>query len=205
MVKTNNKLYKTLFSLYPGNRYAFTFIFIFFISADVLAQLRISPTQRIPATAGKNNATARTQTHEPLSLPFFDDFSFTPVNILEDTSSNHPLDSIWVGSRSVWVSSGIGINEPSKNVASFDGINAKGLAYTNVQLASGLCDSLVSRPIKLGEPDVPEDERTSVWISFHYQWGGNGELPDKNDFIKLSFLNNLGNWVNVWEIYPGDK
>src|SRR5688572_25983083 len=147
MVKTSNKLHKTLFSLYP--RYTFTFIFIFFISSEVLAQLRISPTQRRPAASGRNNEAARTQADD-LSLPFFDDFSFTPVNVLEDTSSNHPLDSIWMNSRSVWVSSGIGINEPSKNVASFDGINAKGFAYTNVQLASGLCDTLWSRPIKLG-------------------------------------------------------
>ncbi|HEY3404423.1 MAG TPA: T9SS type A sorting domain-containing protein [Ohtaekwangia sp.] len=196
--KKTNKTRLTFLTSYPLARYACISIFFFITSIDLLAQLTVYPTQRKSAAARKSPPAARTQSTDPLSLPFFDDFSFTPVDDLNDTLSNYPLDSIWMNSQSVWISSGIGINAPSKNVATFDGLDSLGLPYTDVTLASGLCDSLVSHPIKLGKPHVSQAERNSIWFSFRFQWQGNGEPPDDNDYLRLMFRNRKGRWIQMW-------
>ena len=69
-------------------------------------------------------------------------------------------------------------------------------------LTNGFCDSLVSQAIKMGEPDVLISERNSVYLSFFYQWQGNGEAPDALDYLQLEFKNDQGIWEQVMAIYP---
>jgi len=154
---------------------------------------------------------ARPQVAEPLSLPFWDDFSFTPVDVLNDTASNVALDSLWqnykqdtvvIKNKTVWINNGIGINAPSINVATFDGLDGKHLKYSEVLINNGLRDSLVSQPIKLGDPSVTVAERNSVYLSFFFQWSGNGEPPDARDYLAVEFRNNVGTWKQVMTIYP---
>jgi hypothetical protein len=175
----------------------------FLTSNTSLAQLKKVPVQRIEASPTNTSSNhARIKAGEPLTLPFWDDFSFTPTDSRYDSNANFPLDSIWMHSKSVWINDGMGINSPTRNVATFDGLDSLGLPYSDVQLATGFCDKLISQPINLSESSVPLNERPFVWMSFKYQWKGNGEAPDRNDFLRLSFKELDGQWTIMADIYP---
>jgi hypothetical protein len=60
----------------------------------------------------------------------------------------------------------------------------------------------VSRPILLGESSVPVAERPTVYLSFFYQWQGNGEPPDATDYLGVEFKNASGKWTQVMAITP---
>jgi hypothetical protein len=169
-------------------------------SLDAFGQLQLYPVQRKAPVSKRNsnNPNARIKA-EILTLPFWDDFSFTPVDDPTDTTSNYPLDSLWENSNSTWITSSGGINAPSSNVATFDGVDSIGISYSDQTLANGFRDKLVSRPIDLsGTP-------SNIFLSFRYQWRGNGEPPDKNDFLQLEFLSK-GTvdtaWIPIITIYP---
>ncbi|HEX5168010.1 MAG TPA: T9SS type A sorting domain-containing protein [Cyclobacteriaceae bacterium] len=165
-------------------------LILFFVSVEIThAQLTVSPIPR-QGTAKKNLKSARTKSDTPVSLPFWDDFS--------TTTTTFP-DTLWVNSNGVYISDGAGINSLSINVATFNGLNAEGSPYNPTDLtANGFTDTLTSRKIKMSE--VPIGERNSVYLSFFYQWQGNGEAPDNNDFIRLEFKNQEGNWVIIQTI-----
>jgi hypothetical protein len=175
------------------------------VTTEGLGQLMLDATQRKIRNHTKariGSPAARTQATTPLSLPFWDDFSFTPVDNPNDTTANDPLDSIWVNSQSVWINRGIGVNAPSINVATFDGLNEEGLPYSADILANGYRDSLVSQPIDLSEAKVAVAERNTVYLSFAYQWQGNGEPPDPNDFLQLEMRDSDSSWAIVMTIVP---
>lgn len=170
-------------------------VLLCFIS-NSYGQFKVYPVER-KAEQPVKKTSAKKQSI-PLSLPFWDDFSFTPIDDPDNPNSNFPLDSIW-SSTAVWVHNG-GINMPSQNVVTFDGLRGTGESYSDVVLEQGICDSLVSNAIDLSV--VTAGERSTVWLSFFYQWKGQGEPPDKNDFIRLQFLDDAGNWETKLEIYP---
>lgn len=175
------------------------------VTTEGLGQLMLDATQRkirSNTSPRKTSPVARTQATTPLSLPFWDDFSFTPVDDPDDTTSNEPLDSIWMNSQSVWINSGIGVNAPSINVATFDGLNEEGLPYSADILANGYRDILTSQLIDLSEPKVAVAERNTVYLSFAYQWQGNGEPPDPNDFLQLEMRDSDTSWAIVMTIVP---
>ncbi|HNP19842.1 MAG TPA: T9SS type A sorting domain-containing protein [Fulvivirga sp.] len=159
--------------------------FIFFIALCtttlVSGQLKYAPIQK--KSVEKSTTKARTE-NTAISLPFWDDFSFT--------TNNYPLDSLWQDSRGVYVGNGFAIDPPSIGVASLDGINASGGRYDGGQTAK--TDSLKSCPIKLGALTVANN----VYISFYYQFAGTGDAPEATDSLTLEFKNNLGQWVTVW-------
>ena len=149
----------------------------------MLAQIEIYPIVKTNAFSGEH-AVARTKEDTPISMPFWDDFS-APANTGE----------LWSLYTSVWINQGMAIDAPTFNVATFDGLDASGIPYSSgpsQNLDYGFTDSLVSRKIKMTE--VPLFERNSVFLSFYYQWSGNGEAPDANDFLVLELLNNTGTW-----------
>lgn len=133
----------------------------------------------------------------PLALPFFEDFSKPFNEIYADTNR-------WQNSYSVWVNDGMAIRPPTINVATFDGLDSAGRAYSsNDILLTGYADNLTSRPIDLGEGALPIAERSSVYLSFLYQWQGNVEAPDERDFLELEFRTAEDNgWVSVMTISP---
>lgn len=168
------------------------------ILTDAFGQLQLYPIQRVAPVSQNTNPNARTKA-ENLNLPFWDDFSFTPVDDPGNPNSNYPLESLWEFSNSTWISSSIGIKPPSSNVATFDGVDSVGRPYSDQILNNGYRDKLVSRPINLGGPV------SNVFLSFYYQWQGNGEAPDSDDFLTLEFLSK-GTidtaWVPVITLYP---
>lgn len=172
---------------------------ILLASSSIQAQLRVYPLPKSSAPAPERtktkNTTARTQELHPRSLPFWDDFSWTQVDQENDTLANYPLDSLWVNNYTVWINSGLGLNPPSINVATFNGLSATNAPYSDQQVANGFRDTLISQPIRLDE--VPEAERSTVFLSFFYQWNGNGEPPDAKDYMRVDFKNDQGVWEPI--------
>lgn len=172
-----------------------TLLFAAFISVSCIAQVSLVPIYREPIVEKQNkNKSARTAALTAMPLPFWDDFSF------HLSQKYYPNDTMWVNvnSRSVWVNSGVGIKPPSINVATFDGYDSVGKPYSvNDVLAKGFADKLTSRPLRLA--DVPIAYRKdSVFISFFYQFKGNGDAPETGDNLSLSFKNRKGQWIKAW-------
>ncbi|MCX8491842.1 MAG: hypothetical protein ORN54_12315 [Cyclobacteriaceae bacterium] len=158
-------------------------------SFNAFSQIKIVQIDR--QSPSKENKAARRASLPARALPFWDDFS--------STKTTFPDTTTWEKNSAVWVNSGTGINPPSLNVATFDGYDAQGKPYSvNNVLANGLADQLTSRALKLG--DVPPAERSGVFISFFYQFAGNGETPDPGDVFSLLFKNAAGQWKQVWSI-----
>jgi hypothetical protein len=180
----------------------FSALFLLLLSSQVHAQLELFPTNRIdPAYAPKNaSPSARTQaTDVTLNLPFFDDFS-------DPTDGLYPNVSLWDSSASVWINDAMGRNAPTRNVATFDGLDSAGLAYNSLHvLQNGFTDSLTSKKIDLSESGLPVGERFSLFLSFFFQWQGNGEPPDPTDYLQLQFKDDQKNWNTVMTIRTKDS
>jgi hypothetical protein len=151
-----------------------------------LAQLVEVP---LGSSVGKRGHAAARQQDVVLNLPLWDDFSYTD-------SIGYPSADIWQSSQTVFLNNGIGINQPTKNVASFDGVDATGKPYNvNDMLAKGFADSLVSWPVRMDLVDPAL--RGTVYISFFYQVQGNAESPDLGDQLILSFKNSSLMWDDI--------
>jgi len=155
--------------------------------------------------ATKQSPNAREQA-DARALPFFDDFSGTLTNDSSE-GANQPVDSLWknVKNGTVWINDGLALNAPSVNVATFDGLDPAFLPYSQQALVNGMRDSLVSQPLLLGESSVSVAERPTVYLSFFYQWQGNGEPPDATDYLGVEFKNASGQWKQVMSITPRES
>lgn len=124
---------------------------------------------------------------QSLTLPFYDDFS--------QNKNSNPRTNLWINGG-VSINNTFAINQPSVNVATFDGRNAAGIPYNfSNKFAYGSTDTLVSRPIDLSGLTVAD----SVYLSFYWEPRGLGELPDSDDTLMVSFLNNQNKWIPVWK------
>ncbi|HCR55260.1 MAG TPA: hypothetical protein DIW27_12640, partial [Cytophagales bacterium] len=154
----------------------------------VYAQFTLVPLPRENNTK-KNRSSARTQELTPMPLPFWDDFSFS-------NSLDVPHDTLWESGSTVTLNFGMGINPPSLGVITFDGLDASGNPYvTNDPLAKGVADQLTSRQLALDL--ITPAQRTGVFLSFYYQYKGNGEAPDPGDQLQVLFKNSTGAWITV--------
>lgn len=160
------------------------------ISSQVFAQLVVKPIPKYLLFLDYDQArlSKAPVVADTVTLPFWDDFSYNGQN----------ADSTyWLVGNDVLINSGGGINPPTLNVATFDGINATGQPHSSSDFVSP-ADVLESQPINLSL--VPEIKRPTVWLSFFWQMKGLGELPDETDSIRLQFLNAEGQWVKQWVI-----
>lgn len=124
----------------------------------------------------------------PLSLPFWEDFS------------RGSLDTLKWEIRGAGISKTLGIDPPSLGVVYLDGVDRVGKPYSNSMMENGGGDIIASMPIDLSSFTVAD----SVYLSFFWQPGGKGEMPDVNDRLELFFLDTAGAWVSVWETYGGN-
>lgn len=177
-------------------RTALTVLLVCLLTTASMAQLTRQPLPRTPRN--QQAARVKPQVLDTLQLPFWEDFSFTIINS-QDTNfvSDYPLDSLWYNSKSVRVSNG-GWNAPTLNVATFDGLDSLGIAYSNDNMLNGFRDKLTSHALAMTA--VPEAQRNTVFLSFFYQWQGHGEPPDEGDYLQLQFKTNEGNWETVMRI-----
>ncbi len=185
-------------------RLASCFFLLILASFAVHAQLRVISLPHGNAhkeAEPRTNRAGRNKEVKPLSLPFFDDFT----KVFYDSSQqSYPDTSHWETSYTVWVNSGLAINGPTLNAATFDGLDSAGLAYNPTQIfLNGFTDSLVSRAIDMSETapsPVTLSDRNSVYLSFYYEWKGNGEAPDQSDYLQVQFRNQSGDWETVYTI-----
>lgn len=152
-----------------------------------LAQGVLAPLQQDPT---RKTATAPYQLrlqNNPLPLPFFDDFSGVTAT---------PDLNYWVNGG-VYVNNRYGLRPVTRNVASFDGLDAQGQAYGSS--APGPADTLTSQLIRLGGLS-PAD---SVYLSFYWQSGGLGWVPvrtsNNSRLLQLEFKDVDGVWQQVWQ------
>jgi hypothetical protein len=121
-----------------------------------------------------------------LSLPFFDDFSVLSV---------YPGQDKWIG-LSPFVNASFPDMPPSIGVATLDAIDAYGDVYA-IDDRTTPSDTLISRPVNL----LPyKSTSKNVILSFFYQAGGKGELPDPKDSLVLEYYSPVaGDWIWIWK------
>ncbi|MCE7061395.1 T9SS type A sorting domain-containing protein [Dyadobacter sp. CY343] len=130
------------------------------------------------------NRTLRT---EVLSLPFFDDFS--------TTRTAAPDTRYWLAGSGVYINNSLATSQPSRNIATFDGLNARGVPYNLVNpLGQDFTDTLTSQPINLAGRSAAD----SIYLSFYWSAKGLGELPDSSDYLSLELLNRNNEWTTIW-------
>ena len=172
-------------------------IFIFFVFLLFQANIRISfaQFQLLPTPVpekGLKDYSQNTRLHQGFApLPFWDDFSKKGV----DTTK-------WVNEGATQ-SFTVGYAPPSYGVLLLDGVDERGRPYSNVLVAQGITDKISSVPIDLS--GLSEEEKNTVFISFFWQSGGRGEMPDFNDDLSLFFLDTTNNWISVWRMLPGEQ
>jgi hypothetical protein len=128
-----------------------------------------------------------TQAVAMLKLPFFEDFS---------TSDVVPDPAKWVD-KNVFINNSFGLDPISVGVATLDAIDANGDLYStnNLPVSS---DVLTSRPFDLSPYGQSKEP---VFLSFFYQPGGKGEVPEKPDSLILEFFYVTDStWYNIWSV-----
>jgi len=134
------------------------------ISQEVLTTLINNPILMQNKVAIKQHKSA-------LALPFIDDFSYP---------STQPDNTLWSFS-SVFVNRTYPINPPTIGVATFDGLNANGLAYAiDTSIPQGEADTLLSQEIDLSSVGT-------AFFLFYYQPQGLGDNPQTEDSLILEF------------------
>lgn len=121
---------------------------------------------------------------DTLELPFFEDFSNSEVY----PDVNKFID------KYAYINNDYPINNISYNVASLDALDDEGAVYYFLtSMNSKITDYLSSVPINLNYP-----ASDSIYFSFFYQCGGNGNMPEFNDSLVLQFKNSNDEWHSVW-------
>jgi len=166
----------------------------FITSKNISAQEQIIPLGNNPVLMNaakeinQQSGLRRTAVVDTIVLPFEDDFSRPGM---------YPYDGLWLDS-SVFVNTNYPDNPYTIGVATFDGLNQYGVPHNPAATQDSIGDNLTSKPIDLGV--LVGD--TSVWISFFYQAGGLGDVPETADSIVLQFRDTGGVWNTVWAM-PG--
>ena len=159
-------------------------IALILLSQWAFGQLIIKPIKRgnISHRSDKINADL-----PAITLPFWDDFS---------SSGDSPDTLLWEFSNSIFVNEAIAIDPPTYKAATFDGLDEFGQLYDENSEFPNLTDQLISRRIDLG--NFVGDE--TIHLSFFWEAGGNGEMPDGADSLRLQFLNADSVWVTEWKM-----
>ena len=118
------------------------------------------------------------------TLPFWDDFSMGIQS------------SRWIPKGASYTEN-IGNKAPSIGMVLFNGVDEAGKSYSLQEKDQGEGDYLSSIPLDLS--GIPAAQQATVYLSFYWQAGGKGEVPDSNDRLTLQILTPSGTWLNVWE------
>ncbi|RED96168.1 T9SS type A sorting domain-containing protein [Marinoscillum furvescens] len=139
------------------------------------------------------NTSARVATQAEVLFPFWEDFS---------TSGSTPDTLKWAYGANVYISPSLAKNPPTYQAATFDGLQGNGAAYDLTSEFNAPTDSLVSQPIPMGTDAI---DQNSTYLSFFWQAGGYGELPDDNDSIRVQLLDVDSVWHTVWGQVGGEE
>jgi hypothetical protein len=133
----------------------------------------------------KPNALKSAAAEPTLSLPFFEDFSIVSV---------FPDPEKWAD-QSVFINSSFALDPMSIGVATFDGIDENGTVYA-ISNQPTPSDQLTTYSFDLS-PYANSDD--AVRLSFFYQCGGKGEVPELSDSLILDFFSPVSQqWELTW-------
>ena len=155
------------------------------------AQEHISVLESNPLLQKKQKQMLKMRMASAVALPFLDDFSY---------NSYFPDNLLWEDSA-VFINRSYPINPVTIGVATFDGLDANGMAYDiSASTQAQRADSLTSRAIDLSVVD-------SAYLLFYYQAEGLGDNPQTEDSLVLEFLTGVDTaglpvWKHIWSI-PG--
>jgi len=153
---------------------------------ESFAQLSIYPI--LKSFSSPTIANSRTLAiNDTIGLPFWDDFSRVSID---------PDSNFWSYGKDLHISSHIGLNSPTINVASFDGVDGDGNPFDSGSDFVAPTDSLVSKPIDM--TSVPSNKQNTVYFSFYWQMGGLGDFPDNEDSLRVQFYNQDSIWITQW-------
>lgn len=108
--------------------------------------------------------------------------------------ANLPDNIYWLDNYAWWNTTNP-INPLSIGVATLDGLNEFGLPYNKtVTNAYGEADYLTSKPIDLTLLG-PSD---NVYLSFFFEAGGLGDLPNPEDSLVIEIMGLDGEWIRKW-------
>lgn len=127
---------------------------------------------------------------DTLELPFFDDFSNSYI---------YPDSTKWAD-KFAFINDGYADSLVSIGVATLDALNERGEVYPTLPYGnSDVADFLTSLPINL-EYTISD----SLYLSFYYQCGGNGNIPELRDSLALQFYSvDNDEWKRVWSVNGG--
>ena len=135
------------------------------------------------------NAYRRDLSGDTLSLPFFDDFSGNSIV---------PDGKKW-SDNEVFINNTFTDKQITSGVATFDAIDNTGRLYETASPELFEADHLTSQPI-----DLDLHASDNVWLSFYYQPGGLGDIPEESDSLILQFYAPDENmWYHAWST-PGN-
>ncbi|MFN4082934.1 MAG: T9SS type A sorting domain-containing protein [Bacteroidia bacterium] len=110
-----------------------------------------------------------------LQLPFVDDFS---------TSRFIPNTSNWID-KNVLINNEFPTAQPSLNVATFDGLDMNGNAYTRFPI-KGIADVLTSKPFNLSRFEPKDSLIFTLFFQYEPQGTTNQVFPDDSLYIEFS-------------------
>ncbi|MCC2545457.1 T9SS type A sorting domain-containing protein [Hymenobacter sp. BT175] len=133
---------------------------------------------------------ARRDVQALLTLPFFDDFS--------QQAEGAPNAQNWLRGGGTLINNRFPKAPPSRNVATFDGLDQNGRPYGSSSAYSDT-DTLTSQPIDLGGLTAG----SGVYLSFFWQMGSIVGPPasassSRNVALQLEFKEASGAWRTVW-------
>lgn len=179
-------------------------------NASIIQYNKSHPAKNNTLINGKNPRSSTDSLYPALSLPFYDDFSY---------SGPYPDATKWLN-KYVYVNRTKAVNPPTLGVATFDGLNQYGFPYDSTVSSSGgsitpplPSDTLTSYPIRLDSiPSLQQSisNADSVYLSFYYQSMGFWEEPAASGYeFDLDFYSPQDSaWYQVWSIsgyYPQDS
>jgi len=134
-----------------------------------------------------SKALKSTTATQPLTLPFFDDFSKLSV---------YPSTKLWADSDA-FVNSDYAKFPPTVGVATLDALNKKGLLFPNAGPNPFDADNLTSLPIRLDSILQPIKKAItkadSLYLSFYYQPQGRAVSPPSSKSSLLLEFHSPGN------------
>jgi len=158
----------------------FSLLFFYHITTNAQEQLF----DLLYQNAQSHNHSAYDMRTSAMSLPFIDDFTYY---------THYPNTSLWIGS-SVYINNTYSIQQPSFGIATFDGLNYKGVPYNNVAFSYGYADTLTSQPIDLSTYTLAD----SIYLTFMYETGGLGQTPETSDSLLVELKDDMGLWHMIW-------
>jgi hypothetical protein len=151
-----------------------------FVAHAQFSEIAPIPKQKFIVSEIESN---RMRTQNTNQIPFWDDFS-GGIDTLKWTIKGGSYTET------------IGINPPSLGMVLFDGVDNLGKPYSNSIQNQGESDIITSKPFDFNT--IPEGQKESLFLSFFWQAGGLGEIPDENDQLLLQILTQQKNWLTIW-------